>query len=126
MYAREIIQTAKEILEQRRARAESVSNERHSEVYAASPEIARIDAELRETGPMIFKTAIRGGDIAPIRARNEALMKRRGELLRSLGHAEDYTDAPYTCARCSDTGYADGYVCQIGRASCRERVCLSV
>ena len=111
MYIREIIQKVKSVLEERRSTAERIGAERELEIRARSSEFAKIDDELRKTGPLIFKTAVSGGDITPIRERNELLLRRRAEILRGLGYPADYTDAPYTCKKCSDTGYSDGYVC---------------
>ncbi len=116
MYTKEIFGIVKEEISNRRNKAEAAANGRVANVHMSSPELAAIDAELSKTGLLIFKAATSGSDIAPIREKNLALNKRRGEILISLGLPEDYTDVKYTCAVCSDTGYKpDGYMCSCMR-----------
>ena len=112
MYTRETYAKVKEEIASRRERAQAAAEEREASVRLSSPELAKIDDELSGTGLLIFKAAVSGKDITPIRERNKALMKKRGELLIALGLPEDYTDPHYTCKSCSDTGYTeDGYTC---------------
>lgn len=103
-----IYEKAKAEIDARRAAARSQADGRCELVRAESEEIAKIDAELRGTGMLIFKTACQGGDITPIKERNRELQKRRRELIVALGYPEDYTDVHYTCKNCSDTGFIDG------------------
>ena len=81
---------------------------RNMELREKSLEIAQIDKELSGTGLLIFKTACSGGDITPIKNRNEELNKKRREIMRSLGYPEDYTEVQYFCRKCSDTGFIGG------------------
>ncbi len=105
MYSYESFNRVKEIIDTRRDSARRESEARSFEVRVKSPEIAKIDDELRSTGMLIFKTACSGGDITPIKNRNQELVAKRRELIKSLGYAEDYTDVKYTCTECSDTGF---------------------
>lgn len=112
MYSYENYHKVKEEIEARRLSAIAEADARVAKVRALSPEICEIDAELAATGPLIFRTAIMGGDLTPIREKNEALNKRRREVLRSLSLPEDYTEVHYSCESCSDTGYTqDGRMC---------------
>ena len=97
----DIIAKAKAELERRRNEARATADGRNEILRAESEEIAAIDSELSKTGMLIFKTAVSGGDIAPIKERNSALQKRRREIIVSLGYPEDYTDLKYTCRACS-------------------------
>lgn len=97
----------KEMIDERRAAARALSEQRALEMRAKSPEISRIDEELEKTGPMIFKYAVSGQDIAPLKARNQALVAERRRLIRALGYPEDYTDVKYTCSVCNDTGFLE-------------------
>ena len=115
MYSRENYAKVKEILEARRQNAASSADERNREVAQRSPDIRTIDAELRTTGLLLFKTACNGGDITPIRERNVLLTNQRKEALLKLGLPEDYTDIKYTCKKCSDSGYVDGKICSCFR-----------
>ena len=85
------------------------------EVRAAIPEIARIDRELSLTGLEIFSASMSGSDtaarIAQIRAKNEALQKKRAEILLENGYPADYSDVKYDCAKCGDTGFIDNTMC---------------
>lgn len=105
MYGYENYKKIKDEIERRRVAAISDAETRNLEVRAESEEIREIDRELVGTGLLIFKTACAGGDIAPIRARNEQLMKRRKDELKKLGYPEDYTEVKYTCEKCSDSGF---------------------
>ena len=81
------------------------------EVRRSIPEIAKIDRELSLTGLEIFSASLSGGDtvskISEIRAKNEALQRRRAELLVANGYPADYSDVKYDCEKCGDTGFVD-------------------
>ena len=122
-----LYEKARAEIDARRNAARAEADGRNEIVRAESDEIREIDAELQGTGLLIFKTAVEGGDIAPIRDRNRALQARRKEIIKSLGYPEDYTEVKYTCKKCSDTGSVDG----IKLCSClkeiivRERIAAS-
>ena len=103
-----LYEKARAEIDARRNAARADADGRNEIVRAESEEIREIDAELQNTGLLIFKTAVEGGDIAPVRERNRALQARRKEIIKSLGYPEDYTEVKYTCKRCSDTGSVDG------------------
>lgn len=105
MYSYESFNKVKDIIAQRRDDARRESEARSMEMRSLSPEIAEIDEELRGTGPMIFKAACEGRDIAPIKERNLMLNERRREIIKSLGYPDDYTDVKYTCPACLDEGF---------------------
>lgn len=116
MYTRDNYISAKEEIERRRISAISTAESRNEELSLLSREIREIDAELRGTGLLLFRTACSGGDIAPIQARNEELIAKRGEVLTSLGYPKDYTDVHYTCEKCSDTGFVGTKMCSCLRS----------
>jgi DNA replication protein DnaC len=111
MYTRENYAASKAEIEKKRLDAIATAEERNKELALISPEIRAIDAELSGTGLLLFKTACMGGDITPIRERNTALMKKRREILVSLGYPADYTDVHYSCTKCSDTGFVGTKMC---------------
>lgn len=111
MYSRENYAASKAEIEKRRLDAIATAEERNRELSIVSPEIKEIDSELTGTGLLLFKTACAGGDITPIRERNEALMAKRRQILVSLGYPADYTDVHYTCTACSDTGFVGTKMC---------------
>ena len=104
----DIYAKAKAEIDRRRNEARAIAEERSEIVRAECGEIAEIDAALQKTGMLIFKTAVSGGDITPIKEQNRALQQRRKELIAGLGYPADYTDLHYTCKKCSDTGYIEG------------------
>ena len=112
MYTRENYRQAKEEIEKRRVTAVALADARNEELRAMSPEIKQIDDELTGTGLLLFRTACEGGDIEPIKKRNQELVARRRALLVKLGFSEDYTDVKYTCPICSDTGFVDTKMCK--------------
>ncbi len=108
MYNYENYMKVKSEIEARRAKAEAEADFRAAELRALSPEIAEIDSELSSTGPRLFRAALAGEDLLPIRKRNEELNALRREVIKSLGYPEDYTEPRYTCPVCRDTGYIGG------------------
>ncbi len=105
----------RDMIEARRLAAVGEADRRNAEVRLASPEIARIDDELSKTGLHLFRAALAGEDINPIRERNQALCRERENLLVSLGYPRDYTDVHYTCKKCNDTGFTETEMCSCMR-----------
>ena len=121
-----IYQKAKAEVEARRNAARADADLRNELVRSESEEIRKIDEELTKTGMLIFKTAVEGGDITPIRERNRELQARRRAALVELGHPEDYTEVKYTCPECSDSGVIDTRLCRcIREIMIRERIAAS-
>lgn len=108
MYSYENYDKVKFELERRRRAAVAEADARSADLRERSAELREIDAELSGTGLLLFKTACSGGDIAPIRERNQYLVEKRRNVIKALGYPEDYTDVHYTCKNCSDTGFIGG------------------
>ena len=115
MYGYDNYQKVKQLIANRREKAINDAATRDAELRIESREIREIDSELTGTGLLLFKTACAGGDLAPIKERNMALMKRRGEILVSLGYPADYSEIKYTCPICCDTGYEGSKLCSCFR-----------
>ena len=115
MYGYDNYQKVKEQIEKRRECAIREAEARDAELRIESREIREIDAELTGTGLLLFKTACSGGDLGAIKERNAALMKRRREVLVSLGYPEDYSEIKYFCPICCDTGYDGSRLCSCFR-----------
>ena len=111
MYSYENYAKVKAEIESRRTSAIAMADAHSEQMRQMSDEIARIDAELSGTGLLLFKTACSGGDITPIKERNQALVKLRRELIVGLGYPADYTDVHYSCKLCSDSGFVDTRMC---------------
>ncbi len=108
MYNYEKYTEVKAEIERRRIAAEAEADARSADLRAVSPEIAAIDSELSGTGMKLFKAALAGEDLEPLKKRNQELNKKKREIIVSLGYPEDYTDVHYTCPNCHDTGYVGG------------------
>ncbi len=110
----------KEEYSQKYKRAQAAADERRMMIHAALPEVFEIDKQLALTPLAIMDIIRKGGDTeAAVRAlekKNNELLLRRGELLRSAGYPEDYTDVHYECDKCNDSGYgADSKMCSCMR-----------
>ena len=112
MYSKQNYILAKEEIETRRRNAEATAEARNDELRILYSEIREIDNELTGTGLKLFKIACDGGDITPLRTRNEELMARRRKILVGLGYPADYTDVHYVCTTCSDTGFVGTKMCK--------------
>ncbi|MBQ7386617.1 MAG: ATP-binding protein [Clostridia bacterium] len=108
MYSYENYDKVKFEIERRRRAAVAEADARSADLRERSEELREIDAELSGTGLLLFKTACAGGNISPIRERNQYLVEKRKSIIKSLGYPEDYTDVHYTCKNCSDTGFIGG------------------
>ncbi len=89
---------------------------RTAEAYARKPELRAIDAALRAQMTGLARLALSGGadaaeQIEKLKEENLALQRRRGELLRQLGHGEDWLDDIVSCEKCRDSGVYRGGVC---------------
>lgn len=111
MYGYDNYNKVKDIIEARRAEARSTADARSERIRAMSPEVAKIDEELKGTGLLIFKTACDGGDISPIKQRNQELVAKRRDIIETLGFPRDYTDVKYYCPKCMDTGFIETKIC---------------
>lgn len=108
MYTRENYKKVTEELNASRIAREAEAEERNRELCAISRELREIDAELRTTGMQLFKIACAGGDVAPLRERNQFLCRERERIIIELGYPVDYTEPKYSCMKCGDTGFVDG------------------
>ena len=90
---------------------------RTAEAYDKKPELRAIDAALRaQMTELVRLTLGRETDAAAkieaLAEENLALQRRRGELLRQLGHGEDWLDEIFSCGKCRDSGVYQGGVCE--------------
>ncbi len=95
-------------------RAEEAAKLRRAEVHTALPEIAKIDRELAATGFKIFDATLRGelDKLDAINRENDALQKKRAEIMQTAGFAPDYTEIKYECEECGDTGTVGYSMCK--------------
>lgn len=94
-------------------RAQDAARLRRTEVHAAIPEVAKIDAALAATGMRIFEASLKDDkvELANIESETAELNRERAALLVSAGFSADYTDIKYECDKCGDTGVVDYRMC---------------
>lgn len=121
---------AKRELEARHAQRVSEIDRRTREVYAKSPRVRELDAQLRLTMPKLVGIAL-GEDkttqTEDIRERIKTLHSERRNEMKKAGFCEDYLDDVYVCNICKDTGYASNRLCECLKKLYRaqQRVSLS-
>jgi DNA replication protein DnaC len=116
-YNREMISSAYKTLEQRRALAESASDDRRRQVYTAIPEIQEIAQSLAIIGAEVALAALfppphSEMELAALRTRQQELLNRRKQLLQQAGLPENYMDPVYHCELCRDKGFVGRQRCQ--------------
>lgn len=116
-YSRENRHAAEEKLAARRQAAVKKAQENRENLYAACPEMRKLDTALSGTAAEICRIAL--GRSANVREEIEALkrenlqrQKKRAQMLAEIGLPADFTDIRYTCGVCGDTGYTDKGMCK--------------
>ncbi|MBQ7542155.1 MAG: ATP-binding protein [Clostridia bacterium] len=123
-YSAEIYRKASQILERRRADAETLAARRRAEVYAAVPQIRQLDAHIAQTGLGAVRAIGMKQDaqkyLDALKEENLAAQQKKRELLLEAGYPEDYLRVKYTCEKCSDSGFCGGYRCACMDALARQ------
>lgn len=97
----------KEYAEKRR-RAQSTADMRRDEIYTALPEVKTYDRQML----LLSRSLVGAGDVAAsILSEIEYYAKKREDALIAAGYPKDYTNPPYECPICSDTGYKGIEMC---------------
>lgn len=107
-------QTLMRMYEARQLKSRDRLNRHFDAVYAAIPEIQRIDASISSISLQQARRLLDGdtGAIEDLRRQIAELSSRRMKLLAEGGFPADYLEASYECPLCKDTGYVDGQKCQ--------------
>ncbi len=122
-YDPQVVQAARERLEQRRQKAINDAAELRTYLHNQIVRIQEIEQELATALPEITR-AILGGDseqeIARIQENNLRLQEELAGLLHKAGYKQNNLEPQYTCPLCEDTGYANGKVCACYQQLLRE------
>lgn len=115
-YRQELYETAKQMMDARRSRAENEAEMRKLLAIGKIPEIAELQDKMRQSALGVIKV-IGMGDAATayienLRNENLAAQARIKELLAENGLGEDYLEPAYSCSKCNDTGFSDGRLCE--------------
>ena len=111
-----LLARARTRLAERKAENTALRDRREAEVYAAAPEIRRIDAQLRGLLGDVLELTGSGADaaegLARIQKKSEALCAEKAEALTARGYRADYLDEIVSCPLCHDSGCRpDGAPC---------------
>ncbi len=119
-YSKANLRYADEVIAKRKSDAEMIQRERQIEAIKKIPEIGGYLKELSGLASALLKSMNSENfekmmdEIADTNMRAQRKVK---SLLAENGYPDDYLDTPYTCAKCNDTGFVNGYVC-----SCRKEL----
>lgn len=120
-YSNKTLSKATQILSERRATAQKVREERHEEIIRLIPDVSKYEEQLASSGLAVIKAFGMGNDaqkyIDELSRINLTIQQAIGKLLESNGYPSDYLMTPYTCKRCEDTGFYNGYYCE-----CRKEI----
>ena len=112
-----LLARARERLAQRKADNEAEQLARQTKLWAAVPELRRIDAQLHGLLGEVLEATAGGANaaeaLARARERSEALCREKARALTSRGYPADYLDPIESCSLCHDSGYLeDGTICR--------------
>lgn len=123
-YKRSVYVKAKEIMSQRKAKAEREAEQRHAAAVAACPEILEIEREMASHGADVVKAVGMGANldeyILSLAKANLKAQAKRKELLIQAGFPENYLEPEYECDICKDTGFNKEFYCQCYRKLIRD------
>jgi DNA replication protein DnaC len=110
-------ENAERELFRRKERAETAQITRFDEIAARSPEILQIDKLMKShimnlTKLMFQKSDDVSAKLEKIKAEYEHGDKIKRRILAENGYADDYLNIKYSCEKCSDSGFVDGYRCE--------------
>ena len=115
-YSKAALSKATRILESRRSKAQRIQLARHLEVTEKIPAVSEYEAQLSATGLAVVKAIGMGSNaeeyIKQLSELNLSVQSGIKKLLKENGFPEDYLEVPYTCKKCMDTGFVDGFVCE--------------
>ena len=123
-YSAEVLRRARQTLAQKKADAESESNQRVYEAYAKVPRLKQIDLELRRSMALAAQTVFtQGGDAAAameeVKQANLALQQERAQLAAEH-FAPGWLDGVSVCDRCGGSGYIGSAMCGCLMELCRQ------
>ncbi len=113
-YDPQVVQAARERLEQRRQKAINDAAELRTRFHNQIPRVQEIERELTSALPEVTRAILSGDSeqkIILIQQNNLRLQEELSGLLHKAGYEQNNLEPQYTCPLCEDTGYADGKVC---------------
>lgn len=117
-YDKDIYEKAAAVLNKRRLFAAEERDRRRDEIYEKFPEYKEADEGLSEAGIKLARYALNGAEqeeLDKLKEKMKMLSEIKKKILRQEGYPGNYIEDVYSCAKCRDTGYADGEMCSCMR-----------
>lgn len=116
MYQRDVYEAAEARIQARRLAAKAEQERRTEQIRREIPETAELNRHLQGACLSLLRAG-GGGEstaerIRKIEQRCSDAEKMMRQILVSRGYPEDYLALHYTCQKCSDTGFVNGYPCE--------------
>ena len=123
-YSAQIVRRARQLLEQKKADAQSRYQQRLQQAYTQAPRLKEIDLELRRSMTLAAQAVFAGGGDAAaameeVKKANLSLQEERKALLAQQ-FAPDYLDETPVCDNCGGSGYVGSAMCGCLAALCRQ------
>ncbi|MBR5370599.1 MAG: ATP-binding protein [Oscillospiraceae bacterium] len=117
MYQREVYEAAEARIQARRLAAKAEQERRTEQIRREIPETAELNRHLQGACLAILRAANSPGSeavgerIRRIEQRCSDAETMLRQILAAHGYPEDYLSLHYSCTKCSDTGFVNGYPC---------------
>ena len=125
-YDEKVVRAAKQRLEKRRREAETSTAALRERMCNDIPRLREIEREKAAAIPELTHAILSGnvdGEVERIQQKNLQLQQEMADILHANGCAFDSFEPRYTCAKCGDTGYVNGVVCDCYRRLLQEEAC---
>lgn len=126
-YSREIYEEAMAELERRRMKANAEAASLKERMQTAEPRVRQIEQAMAGACLRVARAVLDGGDVEAavekIKNENLALQAEMASLLHAHGEQADNFEPRYTCAKCQDTGYTEGGMCNCFSDLLKEVAC---
>ena len=132
-YSEKIYNLAREILADRKMKAESAAKFRHDDLILRLPEIYELEEQMRRSAYGLAAVIGMGEKtveyIEKLKTDNLAAQDRIRKILIESGYEANYFEPVYTCEKCADTGIRNGKLCtchlELLRQLSYEQLCKS-
>ena len=121
-FSKDAYEYALDIVNQRKVDAERLAERKKSEIYSAVPALVELESDISRTGLAAVRAAARLNGTQKLLELKEAyttLEAKRDALLKQCGLSQADFFPKYTCSRCNDSGYYDGYICTCAKELAR-------
>lgn len=115
-FGSKIFELARDELSRRKNEAEIIQREHRDAFAAMRPQYLEIEKKMKESAFGVLKVIGMGENASKYidKLRDINLKAQSGitALLKDAGLPEDYLETPYTCKKCSDSGFCNGKICE--------------